>query len=118
MSHTKPGAIKTDAPYNVIWDILRLQAEKKPPIKPPEEQSPAARILSITVEEETRSRVDFDVGMPSEPTNEAPLDKQDEHENATKKRKRPRFLPNPEKDWGPKKAALMTSGRNAPPETR
>ncbi|KAG7002082.1 tRNA (guanine(26)-N(2))-dimethyltransferase [Physcia stellaris] len=32
-SHTKPGSIVTDAPWNVIWEIMREYARQKAPIK-------------------------------------------------------------------------------------
>ena len=32
-SHTKPGSIKTDAPWGVIWEIMREWARQKAPIK-------------------------------------------------------------------------------------
>ncbi|KAL6718254.1 RNA methyltransferase tRNA(m5U54)methyltransferase [Lecanora helva] len=32
-SHTKPGSISTDAPWNVIWEIMREWARQKSPVK-------------------------------------------------------------------------------------
>lgn len=32
-SHTKPGTIKTDAPWSVIWDVMREWARQKAPVK-------------------------------------------------------------------------------------
>ncbi|KAI9836066.1 MAG: hypothetical protein M1819_001678 [Sarea resinae] len=32
-SHTKPGSIKTDAPWDVIWEIMREWTRQKSPIK-------------------------------------------------------------------------------------
>lgn len=32
-SHTKPGCIKTDAPWDVIWEMMREWAKQKAPIK-------------------------------------------------------------------------------------
>jgi len=32
-SHTKPGTIKTDAPWRVIWDVMREWARQKAPVK-------------------------------------------------------------------------------------
>jgi tRNA (guanine26-N2/guanine27-N2)-dimethyltransferase len=32
-SHTKAGSIKTDAPWNVLWDIIREWARQRSPIK-------------------------------------------------------------------------------------
>ncbi|CZR65624.1 probable N2,N2-dimethylguanosine tRNA methyltransferase [Phialocephala subalpina] len=32
-SHTKPGSIKTDAPWEVIWEIMREWVKQKEPIK-------------------------------------------------------------------------------------
>jgi len=32
-SHTKPGSIKTDAPWEVIWEVMREWARQKAPVK-------------------------------------------------------------------------------------
>lgn len=32
-SHTKPGTIKTDAPWSVVWEVMREWARQKAPIK-------------------------------------------------------------------------------------
>lgn len=32
-SHTKPGSIKTDAPFDVIWQVMREWAKQKAPIR-------------------------------------------------------------------------------------
>jgi tRNA (guanine26-N2/guanine27-N2)-dimethyltransferase len=32
-SHTKPGTIKTDAPWSVIWEVMREWARQKAPVK-------------------------------------------------------------------------------------
>ncbi|MCJ1412685.1 RNA methyltransferase tRNA(m5U54)methyltransferase [Ptychographa xylographoides] len=33
-SHTKPGSMKTDAPWSVIWEIMREWVRQKAPVKP------------------------------------------------------------------------------------
>ncbi|MCJ1251929.1 RNA methyltransferase tRNA(m5U54)methyltransferase [Trapelia coarctata] len=32
-SHTKPGSIRTDAPWNVIWEVMREWVRQKAPVK-------------------------------------------------------------------------------------
>lgn len=32
-SHTKPGSIKTDAPWDVVWEVMREWARQKAPVK-------------------------------------------------------------------------------------
>jgi tRNA (guanine26-N2/guanine27-N2)-dimethyltransferase len=48
-SHTKPGTIKTDAPWSVIWEVMREWARQKAPIKPGavKEGMPGWKILGL-----------------------------------------------------------------------
>ncbi|XP_044964308.1 probable tRNA (guanine(26)-N(2))-dimethyltransferase 1 [Hordeum vulgare subsp. vulgare] len=84
-SHADPLALKTDAPMSVIWDIMRCWV-KLHPVKTQPENLPGSRILS------------------QEPQLQASFSQATEGLVA---RKSPRFLPNPEKHWGPK----MKAGR-------
>ncbi|KAM3392169.1 hypothetical protein ACQJBY_013359 [Aegilops geniculata] len=84
-SHADPLALKTDAPMSVIWDIMRCWV-KLHPVKSQPENLPGSRILS----QEPQLQASF-----SQAT------------GGLVARKSPRFLPNPEKHWGPK----MKAGR-------
>ena len=84
-SHRDPSAIKTDAPQSVVFDILRLWA-RKAGARP--KDIAAQKILNKQVDQNVSDVVDFDMIV---------------EENA--KRVVPMFLPNPEANWGPKKAA-------------
>eukprot|EP00026_Physarum_polycephalum_P005395 Phypoly_transcript_05429.p1 GENE.Phypoly_transcript_05429~~Phypoly_transcript_05429.p1 ORF type:complete len:649 (+),score=118.64 Phypoly_transcript_05429:147-1949(+) len=80
ISHTEGTAVKTNAPMDVLWDIMRSWV-KLQPHKPPSENSPAFHILS----KEPKIVADFTVTKAGEiPT-----------------RAIPRFLPNPKENWGP-----------------
>jgi len=57
-SHTSPLALKTDAPMEVLWDIMRAWV-KDHPVKPPKEGSPAFQILAK--ESTTLSSPDFTI---------------------------------------------------------
>jgi tRNA (guanine26-N2/guanine27-N2)-dimethyltransferase len=48
-SHTKPGTIKTDAPWSVIWEVMREWARQKAPVKAGavKEGTPGWKILRL-----------------------------------------------------------------------
>ncbi|CAN6927045.1 unnamed protein product [Brassica oleracea] len=82
-THVNPLGMKTDAPMEVIWDIMRCWV-KNHPIKAQAPELPGSVILS----KEPSHQVDFSrhVGSLSR----------------AQVKKVARFLPNPEKHWGPK----------------
>ncbi|XP_024316320.1 probable tRNA (guanine(26)-N(2))-dimethyltransferase 1 isoform X3 [Brachypodium distachyon] len=82
-SHVDPLALKTDAPMSVIWDIMRCWV-KLHPVKSRPGADPSNRILS----QEPKLQASF-----SQAT------------GGLVARKSPRFVPNPEKYWGPKAKA-------------
>lgn len=106
-SHTDPQALKTTAPPELLWDTLRLwcktqtkkskggdtavggETSKNGPV-----QSTGRRILSRDPELVTASEVDFSV-------------KKDKYVRGGTGggASAPRFLPNPEPNWGPKARA-------------
>merc|ERR1719443_1715905 len=77
--HREPEAIKTDAPNAVVYDLMRLWAEENPP-----KNTPLPGIL----------KKEIGLKRPVEWTTEDEQPK-----------KCARFLPNPEANWGPKRAA-------------
>lgn len=116
-SHTDPMALKTNAPPELVWDILRLWVGKvgnpfqsgKHAIanleSTPKSQLPTgARILSVPPTLVTAAGVDFTV-------------KKDKfiRRNCVGA-SAPRFLPNPEPNWGPKARAgkRKRGGENGP----
>ncbi|CAL9236521.1 unnamed protein product [Arabidopsis halleri] len=82
-THVNPLGMKTDAPVEVIWDIMRCWV-KNHPIKVQSPEHPGSVILS----KEPSHQVDFSrhIGLLSK----------------AQAKKVARFLPNPEKHWGPK----------------
>ncbi|KAL3942524.1 MAG: hypothetical protein SGBAC_003300 [Bacillariaceae sp.] len=82
--HKEPQALKTDAPNEVIWDIMRTWAKENPPKKVPAKDSPAAKILA----QEPSIQVDFSIPDSMKGTDKVA-----------------RFPHNPEKHWGPKRRA-------------
>lgn len=83
--HKEPTAIKTDAPNQVIWDIMRAWYEKNPPKKAPVENSAGAKIMAI------ESSISVDFSVPKS------LQRKDIGV--------PRFPHNPQANWGPKAKA-------------
>ncbi|KAJ4770399.1 tRNA (Guanine(26)-N(2))-dimethyltransferase [Rhynchospora pubera] len=82
-SHVNPLGLKSDAPMEVIWDIMRCWV-KNHPIKAQPPDHPGSVILS----KEPKIQANFSRAVAS-------LSK-------AQVKKVKRFLPNPEKNWGPK----------------
>ena len=45
-THERPNNVKTDAPFRVIWDIMRCYVRDHPSAYPPEEGTPGHNILA------------------------------------------------------------------------
>ncbi|XP_074308351.1 tRNA (guanine(26)-N(2))-dimethyltransferase 2-like [Silene latifolia] len=82
-THASPLGLKTDAPMNVIWDIMRCWV-KNHPVKPQAPDQSGSVILS----KEPELQANFTRAVASLSNAQA--------------KKVARFLPNPEKHWGPK----------------
>ncbi|ORY77662.1 S-adenosyl-L-methionine-dependent methyltransferase [Protomyces lactucae-debilis] len=91
-SHTGPGALKTDAPGEFLWDVMRAWIKLHPireiSIQP---NTPGASILS---RREPRQPINFDMHPEAK---------------AVRKEKITRFPLNPTENWGPKSAARNTN---------
>lgn len=82
-SHVNPLGLKTDAPMNVIWDIMRCWVKKHPVKAQPPDQAG-----SVILAKEPVLQANFARAVAS-------LSKSQVNKVA-------RFLPNPERHWGPK----------------
>ncbi|XP_038990029.1 probable tRNA (guanine(26)-N(2))-dimethyltransferase 1 isoform X3 [Phoenix dactylifera] len=82
-SHVNPLALKTDAPMDVIWDIMRCWVNNHP-VKTRPANQPGTVILS------------------KEPTLRANFAQAVTASWKTQAEKVRRFVPNPERNWGPK----------------
>ncbi|KAK8961891.1 putative tRNA (guanine(26)-N(2))-dimethyltransferase 2 [Platanthera guangdongensis] len=82
-THVNPLGLKTDAPMEVIWDIMRCWVKIHPVKNQPPDQSGSA-ILS------------------KEPILQANLSRAFSSLSKSQVKKIARFLPNPERHWGPK----------------
>lgn len=82
-SHANPLGIKTDAPWNVVWDVMRCWI-KEHPVKKPAAGSSAEAILS------------------KEPEMKADFSRAQQAMSKARQKGVPRYLPNPEANWGPK----------------
>ena len=78
-SHTNPLAVKTDAPSEVVWDIMRCSVRDRRPVKMAPQDTVQAAILGKA------------------PTLEANFTRCAGAATSSV----PRFLPNPEENWGP-----------------
>ncbi|EKX53270.1 hypothetical protein GUITHDRAFT_40201, partial [Guillardia theta CCMP2712] len=83
-SHTSPMAMKTDAPVEALWDIMRGWV-KDHPVKKLKEGSPGFRLL----QQESKHIVDPDFTVTAEQR------KEDKASRST-----PKYMPNPTPDWG------------------
>lgn len=82
-THVNPLGLKSDAPMNVIWDIMRCWV-KNHPVKAQPADQPGSIILS------------------KEPEIQANFTRKAASLSKAQAKKVARFLPNPEKHWGPK----------------
>ncbi|KAF9606003.1 hypothetical protein IFM89_021329 [Coptis chinensis] len=82
-THVNPLGLKSDAPMNVIWDIMRCWV-KNHPVKAQAEDQSGTVILA------------------KEPTLQADFARAVASLSKAQAKKVARFLPNPEKHWGPK----------------
>lgn len=85
LSHAAKGSAKTDAPMNVIWDILRCWT-KLNPIK--KERIVPGSLIEKILSKEMTTDISFDVHPDANPK--------------SREVKLLRWQANPEKDWGPK----------------
>lgn len=96
--HKDPTAVKTDAPGHVVWDIMRAWVEHNPLKKKPAEGSAAEKILAT---KHTLKEIDW--SNPKSLTQS--FGNNANNTNSGNKKKISRFPMNPEKHWGPKRAA-------------
>ncbi|XP_020597224.1 probable tRNA (guanine(26)-N(2))-dimethyltransferase 2 [Phalaenopsis equestris] len=82
-THVNPLGLKTDAPMEVIWDIMRCWV-KSHPVKAQPRDQPGSVILS------------------KEPSLQANFSRAFASLSKAQVKKVARFLPNPERHWGPK----------------
>jgi tRNA (guanine26-N2/guanine27-N2)-dimethyltransferase len=136
-SHCRPGSIKTDAPWDVIWEIMREWVRQKAPIKEGalKEIQPGWRILQATRKDEDGREADGEVheaavengthaptpDVITEPTAEPviaepPTDVKklkvifDDKLGKDKPGKRlVRYQENPKENWGPMRKARGTA---------
>jgi tRNA (guanine26-N2/guanine27-N2)-dimethyltransferase len=109
-SHTKPGSIKTDAPWEVIWEVMREWVKQKAPVKEGAVRQGTAGwnimglgntgIMKETSKEVTNSDVKGpDGGADEKPKPEIVFDEALGREKDAKKLVR--FQLNPRENWGP-----------------
>jgi tRNA (guanine26-N2/guanine27-N2)-dimethyltransferase len=116
-SHAKPGSIKTNAPWDVIWEIMREWTRQKEPIKKGalRENTAGYHIMGMGKEKKSESNgangTESDVGQekpaddnttvdaPTEKKFEVVFDEQLGKEKDT--RKLVRYQLNPRENWGP-----------------
>lgn len=97
--HKEPEALKTDAPSQVVWDVIRAWVKEHPPKKPSPEGSAGAKIMAVA------PSIEVDFSIP-----ESLLQKKRQSSNIS------RFPQNPERNWGPKRKASGNK-RSATDET-
>lgn len=105
-SHCKPGSIKTDAPWSVLWEIIREWTRQKAPIKEANIKpgTPGFRILGLKAQDqatepkEDRAKVEVEK-KEEEATKEVVFDEGLGREK--NKEKLIRYQMNPRENWGP-----------------
>lgn len=88
-SHCKPGSIKTDAPWDIIWHVMREWVRQKSPIKESSVLPNTAghKILNADTTDKKLPEVEFNERLGSEPKNIG--------------EKLVRYQMNPRENWGP-----------------
>jgi tRNA (guanine26-N2/guanine27-N2)-dimethyltransferase len=100
-SHTKPGSIKTDAPWEVIWEVMREWAKQKAPIKDGAIRKGAAGWKIMRMEEK---KVDGGPANTEDKKEEKPKLEIVFNEALGKEgnqKKLIRYQVNPRENWGP-----------------
>ncbi|CAK7227230.1 RNA methyltransferase tRNA(m5U54)methyltransferase [Sporothrix bragantina] len=116
-SHCKPGSIKTDAPWSVLWDIMRAFVRQKAPVKRENIRPNTAAYRLLRIEEEAKEEAEAKVAAnksgepvkPKEDTTTNALGEQqvivfDEQLGRQLGRggdKLVRYQLNPRENWGP-----------------
>ncbi|KAH9214239.1 S-adenosyl-L-methionine-dependent methyltransferase [Leptodontidium sp. 2 PMI_412] len=99
-SHTKPGSIKTNAPWDVIWEIMREWTRQKEPVKEGKlrEKTPGYAIMGMGKPKD----LEQNDGSATAATEEKIKVVFDEKLGAEKdKKKLVRYQLNPRENWGP-----------------
>lgn len=104
-SHTKGGCVKTDAPWSVIWRVMRAWVEKKSPIKAGSvrENTAGWKILGLGLSAEERKKQDNEYELGNEQSSDGQIQIVfDEKLGLEKDRnKLVRYQRNPRENWGP-----------------
>ena len=117
-SHCKPGSIKTDAPWSVLWHIMREWVRQKNPVKVENisPNTPAYRLLRLGAKPESGPKINTegDAEDDAEPGGETDehADKDNEVDKLevvfdktlgrdTSKKGLVRYQANPRENWGP-----------------
>lgn len=98
-SHCKPGSIKTDAPWSMIWHVMREWARQKAPVKVENIKpgSTAYRILGLGKAQEAGTQGE----AAAQDTAALPEVVFDEKLGMEAKTKLVRYQMNPRENWGP-----------------
>lgn len=99
--HKEPQAIKTDAPNRVVWDVMRAWCKANPPKISKKKQKKLAANETDNANGEPKQVSAADKILAVEPSIEVDFTVP----KGGKGKKVSRFPQNPEKNWGPKKAA-------------
>ncbi|CCU81474.1 N2,N2-dimethylguanosine tRNA methyltransferase [Blumeria hordei DH14] len=104
-SHTKGGCIKTDAPWSVIWRVMRAWVDEKSPIKDGSvrENTAGWKILGLGMNSEEREKRDVECGLGNDQSSDGLIQVVfDEKLGSEKDRnKLVRYQRNPRENWGP-----------------
>lgn len=104
-SHCKPGSIKTDAPWSVLWEIIREWTRQKAPIK--EENikpgTPGFRILGLKAKDQPAEPQNDGAGAEGEKKAEEKGEVIFDEKLGREKNKERlvRYQMNPRENWGP-----------------
>lgn len=103
-SHCKPGSLKTNAPWSVIWHVMREWVRQKAPVREDrvKEGSPTYRLLRMGSQDQSLSEGKEDKGDPIDKL-EVVFDQKLGRDIS--KRGLVRYQINPKENWGPQSKA-------------
>ncbi|KAG9244399.1 S-adenosyl-L-methionine-dependent methyltransferase [Calycina marina] len=101
-SHTKPGSIRTDAPWDVVWEIMRQWMKQKAPAKEGAIRSGTAGWNILGMGDSTKDQTEGVESADVEANNTKPEIIFDEALGKEKGvKKLVRYQTNPRENWGP-----------------
>jgi tRNA (guanine26-N2/guanine27-N2)-dimethyltransferase len=104
-SHCKPGSMKTDAPWSVIWRVMREWVRQRSPVKQNSLRPGMAGYRLLSLGEESLDKPAKNGSGQEDEVDDCPV-VFDEEKGRIKEKRLLRYQQNPRENWGPMARAL------------